>query len=545
MTEPRSRSGWRPGLRALVLSVSGALVVGTALLVSANVSDHLQRAAVDEAVRSTEAVVRGFVDPMIGTAGLANLTSGESAIIDAELEQLVSTGKILRIKVWAPDGTVVVLRSPCPARPHSSTSTTTSRKSLEGEIATGSRDGDRRGERLRARPRRAASSRCTCRSGRPASGEVVGVYEIYQDAAPILAHIDQTRRDVLVIVGAMARGPARAPVRSPSRARRALRLEPRFDQTPASFGGSQRGAVPVARPELGRRPASSLDADGDDRVRERRRRAGPRLSGRGSDRPDRARARPPRRPAPGPRRCSSDVARLPGRRWPPSCAFATPTAPGSSIEAVAQEPPRRSRRRRHRRQLPRHHRAQVARGRAQAPGLPRFADRPRQPRPVRGPARARDRRGPSGRRRRWRSCSSISTTSRRSTTASATARATAPRRGRGSPPGQRSAPATRSPGWAATSSRSSSRTRPTARRRSTSPAAARRSSQPPFVHGGKELFVRASVGDRHPRRSRDHTADELLRNADVAMYTAKTNGQEPHRGLRAGHARGRARPGWP
>ncbi|MEA2548971.1 MAG: hypothetical protein QOE42_1569, partial [Chloroflexota bacterium] len=48
--------------------------------------------------------------------------------------------------------------------------------------------------------------------------------------------------------------------------------------------------------------------------------------------------------------------------------------------------------------------------------------------------------------------------------------------------------------------------------------------EPPFVHGGKELFVRASIGIA-TTRSRDHTADEVLRNADVAMYTAKTNGK--------------------
>ena len=102
------------------------LVVGAAVAVSANVSDHLARAAVDEAVASTEAVVRGFVDPMIGSGGLAKLTSGETSAIDDELEQLVASGKILRIKVWAPDGTVVASDLAGPARPARSRSTTTS-----------------------------------------------------------------------------------------------------------------------------------------------------------------------------------------------------------------------------------------------------------------------------------------------------------------------------------------------------------------------------------------------------------------------------------
>jgi hypothetical protein len=66
------------------------LVVGAAVAVSANVSDHLARAAIDEAVGSTEAVVRGFVDPMIGNGGLAKLTPGGATAIDKELEQHVN-----------------------------------------------------------------------------------------------------------------------------------------------------------------------------------------------------------------------------------------------------------------------------------------------------------------------------------------------------------------------------------------------------------------------------------------------------------------------
>src|SRR5438045_7795400 len=99
--------GLRPGLRAGVLFMCSLLVVGAAVAVSANVSDHLAKAAVDEAVASTEAVVRGLVDPMIKSAGVATLTSGEALAIDDELEHLVGSGKILRIKVWAADGTVV------------------------------------------------------------------------------------------------------------------------------------------------------------------------------------------------------------------------------------------------------------------------------------------------------------------------------------------------------------------------------------------------------------------------------------------------------
>ncbi|HEV7603734.1 MAG TPA: hypothetical protein VGO15_02150, partial [Candidatus Limnocylindrales bacterium] len=107
MNRPHLRLPQRPGLRALVLGVSGALVVGTALLVSNNVSDHLRTAAVNEAVRTTEAVVRGYIDPSVADGELTNATASQAAAIDAELVRLVAAGKILRIKIWSTDGTVV------------------------------------------------------------------------------------------------------------------------------------------------------------------------------------------------------------------------------------------------------------------------------------------------------------------------------------------------------------------------------------------------------------------------------------------------------
>jgi diguanylate cyclase (GGDEF)-like protein/PAS domain S-box-containing protein len=48
--------------------------------------------------------------------------------------------------------------------------------------------------------------------------------------------------------------------------------------------------------------------------------------------------------------------------------------------------------------------------------------------------------------------------------------------------------------------------------------------QAPFAHGSKELFVHASVGIA-ALTSKDQTADDLLRNADVSMYMAKSKGK--------------------
>jgi diguanylate cyclase (GGDEF)-like protein/PAS domain S-box-containing protein len=193
--------GPRPGLRAGVLFMCALLVVGGAVAVSANVSDHLAAAAVDEAVRSTEAVVRGFVDPMIGSGGLAKLTSGEASAIDDELEHLVASGKILRIKVWTADGTVIASDLPA-LRGRKFDPDEDLAEVMDGEVITGFTGADDEENVFEhGLAQRFLEMYLPIRV--PGQADPIGIYEIYQDAAPIEAQIDQTRRDVLVIVGAM------------------------------------------------------------------------------------------------------------------------------------------------------------------------------------------------------------------------------------------------------------------------------------------------------------------------------------------------------
>lgn len=186
-----------------MVGLSSTLVVGTALLVSANVSDHLERAVVDEAVRTTESVVRGYIDPA-ATGALANPTGAQAASIDADLVRLVAAGKILRIKIWSPDGTVVF--SDLPALrgrqfpPDSDlTGVMAGRISTDFSSAT---DAENVFERGLADD--FLSIYLPIRS--PASGQIVGAYEVYEDAAPIASAMAHMRQDVLLIVGGMALG---------------------------------------------------------------------------------------------------------------------------------------------------------------------------------------------------------------------------------------------------------------------------------------------------------------------------------------------------
>ncbi|MDO8484295.1 MAG: hypothetical protein Q7S35_05055, partial [Candidatus Limnocylindrales bacterium] len=107
MRRLRLSTAWRPGLRAVVLSTSCALVIATALVVAQVVSDHVAVTAVNEAVRTTEAVVRGSVDRLVSRDALVDPASAEGAAVNDELGRLVTSGHILRIKVWSLAGTVV------------------------------------------------------------------------------------------------------------------------------------------------------------------------------------------------------------------------------------------------------------------------------------------------------------------------------------------------------------------------------------------------------------------------------------------------------
>src|SRR6476646_6475074 len=202
MRRPSLPPGARPGLRAGVLLMCSLLVVGAALAVSANVSDHLARAAMDEAIASTEAVVRGFVDPMIGNGELADVTSTQASAIDDELERLVASGKILRIKIWRADGTVVASDLPVLRGRHFEPDDDLA-EVMEGQVITGFSDGSA-AENEFERGLADEFLEMYLPILTPQASEPIGIYEIYQDAAPILRQIDQTRRDVLLIVGAMA-----------------------------------------------------------------------------------------------------------------------------------------------------------------------------------------------------------------------------------------------------------------------------------------------------------------------------------------------------
>jgi diguanylate cyclase (GGDEF)-like protein/PAS domain S-box-containing protein len=182
--------------------VCSLVVVAAAFGVSNTVSDHLASATVDEAVASTEATVRGFVDPVIGATGLTAMDPHVSSALDDTLAHLVASGKLLRIKVWTADGTVVASDLPALVGRKFDVDDDLA-EAMTGQVVTSFSTGDAAENEfehgladrflemyLPIQPKGASAP--------------IGVYEIYQDAAPIETHIAQTSRDVLRIVGLMA-----------------------------------------------------------------------------------------------------------------------------------------------------------------------------------------------------------------------------------------------------------------------------------------------------------------------------------------------------
>ena len=188
-----------------MLVVSGALVVVTAILVSINVSDHLAKTAVSEAVRTTEAVVRGYIDPSVTNAVMADPTSAQGAQVNADLTRLVSAGKMLRIKVWTRDGTVV-FSDLAALRGRTFQVSSELVDAFAGNAATDFSSGADAENVFERGLADEFLSVCLPIRSTAAGGQIIGAYEVYEDAAPIVADIAQTRQDVLLIVGGMALG---------------------------------------------------------------------------------------------------------------------------------------------------------------------------------------------------------------------------------------------------------------------------------------------------------------------------------------------------
>src|SRR3954453_7225703 len=190
-------AGWRPSLRVGIVAVCALIVAGMAFAVSVSVSDNLSHASINETIRNTRAVVTGLMDPLVGSE-LTGKTEAEQAAINGELQKLVGSGQILRIKVWSPTGQVIYSDLPA-LRGRQFPVADDLEEALDGQTSAEVSKGEDEENVFEQGMADNLLSIYLPING--TASEPVGVYEIYEDAAPILAEIGTTRTDALVIVG--------------------------------------------------------------------------------------------------------------------------------------------------------------------------------------------------------------------------------------------------------------------------------------------------------------------------------------------------------
>lgn len=201
MPSPSTPNIPSPGLRAAVLVLSMGFVLVTAVAVSLSVSDHLRQTAINEAVRAAESVVVASMGTETIADALADPKGPAASGVSSRLAELVSAKQILRIKVWTTDGHIAFSDLPALQGTQFEVDDDLG-TALAGQTSTSFTDGsDAENEFERGLATRFLSIYLPIRN---ASGEVVGAYEMYEDAAPIEADVTATRRDVVLFVGAMA-----------------------------------------------------------------------------------------------------------------------------------------------------------------------------------------------------------------------------------------------------------------------------------------------------------------------------------------------------
>lgn len=191
----------------MVLAAAAVMIVGAAFVTAENVAGHLERTAGEEAVRAASAVVRGLVDPLVTRGAMADPQSEAGAAINRQLERLTASGDILRIKIWSHDGTVLF----------SDLADLRGQRFEVGGDLTGALEGETVSEIKVELTEGAEGAENAYEQGlaehvleiylpirSPYSGEVIAAYEIYEDAAPIEANIALTWRDVFVIASGVA-----------------------------------------------------------------------------------------------------------------------------------------------------------------------------------------------------------------------------------------------------------------------------------------------------------------------------------------------------
>jgi len=195
--------GWRPGFRLSVAVPAILIVVSMAFVASEIVAGQLRQAATESALQNVEAIVRVYVDPTVSEQDL-DLGTAPDPQIDAQLTSLIATGDIRRINIWSRDGRVV----------YSTEAELRGRRfSIGDELATafgGQSVTSYEAETEDPEPGQEPPTALTLEVYVPIRGSVdgnpFGVYEVYEDAGPIEDRVRAAKGDVFLVAMAAASG---------------------------------------------------------------------------------------------------------------------------------------------------------------------------------------------------------------------------------------------------------------------------------------------------------------------------------------------------
>jgi len=186
-------------MRAVVLIVAVGIVIGMAVVVAHSAADQLRRTATDSALGEVEVILQGYVDPVLQPGSI--LTHTADAAVAAAVQQLGASGDIRAVHIWARDGTAVYSNLP---------GVRGLRFTLPGAVARAFEGHPSAEYKANADTRLGAGLGANLDIALPirdaGSAQPYAVYQVIEDAASIETRVAATERDVFVIALAAASG---------------------------------------------------------------------------------------------------------------------------------------------------------------------------------------------------------------------------------------------------------------------------------------------------------------------------------------------------
>ena len=191
----RAARGWRPGLRTWVLGASALVVIGLAFPISGNTADQLRESNRQAAQDNAESIVRSYVDPILEAPDL-DLDASPDPTVQEQLSRLEAGREITRVNVWTRDGRILYSTEPELRNERFDIDDDLAR-AFGGTTSTSFESAEEHGSDASGLPDRFLEIYVPIRG--QADGSPIGVFEVYIDAGPIEAAVSKIRDDVFLL----------------------------------------------------------------------------------------------------------------------------------------------------------------------------------------------------------------------------------------------------------------------------------------------------------------------------------------------------------